>query len=195
MLKKSLEQEFFENAFNLHYERLVVYIYRYCKDWGASENLAQDTFITFWGNLSKVDFDRTPLPFLLMVAKNKTLNYLNREIVKTKHKTHLHNSEMLISSRALECSTLDDVHFREIELIVNKSMSEMAPKTKEFFQLSRYRCKKNDEIAGIMGVSVKTVEYRIMSALRILRKNLKDYFPEYVGENNKEVKNIKANQQ
>lgn len=74
-------------------------------------------------------------------------------------------------------------------------MSEMAPKTKEFFQLSRYRCKKNDEIAGIMGVSVKTVEYRIMSALRILRKNLKDYFPEYVGENNKEVKNIKANQQ
>ncbi|OFY30736.1 MAG: hypothetical protein A2X17_04410 [Bacteroidetes bacterium GWF2_41_61] len=44
MLKKSLEQEFFEIAFNLHYERLVVYIYRYCKDWGASENLAQETF-------------------------------------------------------------------------------------------------------------------------------------------------------
>ena len=54
--------------------------------------------------------------------------------------------------------------------------------------MSRYGCKRNDEIAGIMGVTVKMVEYRIMSALRILRKNLKDYFPEYMREKNREIK-------
>lgn len=180
-LKESSKQEFFEKAFNLYYERVVIYVYRYCRDWSAAENLAQDTYITFWENLSKVDQNRTPLPYLLLVAKNKTINYLNREIIRTKHKTQLQKQELLVSARALECSTMTEVHFREIELIVNKSMSLMPGKTKEFFQMSRYECKKNEEIAEIMGVSVKTVEYRIMSALRILRKNLKDYFPEKVG--------------
>ncbi len=187
-LKKSPEQEFFERAFNLYYERVVVCIYQYCKDWSTSENLAQDTYITFWENLSKIDQERTPLPYLLMVAKNKTINYLNREIVKSKHKTHLQKQEMLVATRALECNTMTDVHFKEIEFLISKSMSEMPPKTKEFFQMSRYGCKRNDEIAGIMGVTVKMVEYRIMSALRVLRKNLKDYFPEYMGMKNREIK-------
>ncbi len=178
-LKESPEQEFFEMAFNLYYERVVVYVYRYCKDWCAAENLAQDTYITFWENLSRVDMERMPLPYLLFVAKNKTINYLNREIVKAKHKTHTHKQEMATAARALECSTMSTLQFREIEFLVRKSMTEMTPKTKEFFELSRYGCKKNEEIAQMMGVSVKTVEYRIMSALRILRKNLKDYLPDF----------------
>ncbi|MFA5849241.1 MAG: sigma-70 family RNA polymerase sigma factor [Bacteroidales bacterium] len=175
-IKESQGQDFFDSAFNLYYERVVLYIYRYCKDWSVAENIAQDTYITFWENLSKVDECRIPLPYLLFVAKNKTINYLNREIVKTKHSTHLQKEEMLTASRALECSTMSTVHYREIEFLVRKSLTEMTPKTKEFFQMSRYGCKKNEEIAQIMGVSVKTVEYRIMSALRVLRKNLKDYF-------------------
>ena len=36
--------EFFETAFNLYYEQVVLYIYRYCKDWSAAENIAQDTY-------------------------------------------------------------------------------------------------------------------------------------------------------
>ncbi len=190
ILKKSPEEEFFESAFNLYYERVVVCVYRYCKDWSVSENLAQDTYVTFWENLTKVDLDRTPLPYLLVVAKNKTLNYLNREIVKNKHKSHVSSQEMLISAKALECSTMTDVHFNEIELLVKKSMSQMPLKTKEFFQMSRFGCKSNEEIAGIKGVSIKTVEYRIMSALRVLRVNLKDYFPEFVSNKNKEVKDV-----
>lgn len=177
---ESRGQEFFDTAFNLYYERVVLYIYHYCKDRPVAENIAQDTYISFWENISKVDTGRIPLPYLLFIAKNKTLNYLTREIVKTKHRTHLQIQEMSTASKALECSTMSDMHFIEIESLVRKSLSEMTPKTKEVFQMSRYGCKKNEEIAQIMGVSVKTIEYRIMSALRILRKYLKDYFPEYV---------------
>lgn len=177
ILKERSKDEFFENSFNSYYERVVVYVYRYCQDWSAAENLTQDTYITFWQNIESVDWNRTPLPYLLHVAKNKTLNYLNREIIRTKHKNKLLSQEHQIMACALECSIIDEVTFREIESIVVKSMNEMPQKTKEFFRMSRYDCKMNEEIASLNGVSVKTVEYRITSALRILRKNLVDYFP------------------
>ena len=186
--KESHDAEFFETAFNKYYERVVLYIYHYCKDWSAAENIAQDTYLTFWENIAKVDAGRIPLPYLLFVAKNKTLNYLNREIVGNKYKNHIKNQEQLLSSKALESSIVTSVFFKEIELLVHKSMEEMPPKTKEFFYMSRFKCMKNEEIAQIQGVSVKTVEYRIMSALRILRKNLKDFTSDTVINKKEEQK-------
>lgn len=192
--EKSHDLGFFDNAFNLYYERVVLYIYHYCKDWSIAENIAQDTYLTFWENISKVDDERIPLPYLLFVARNKTINYLNRELVRNKYKNHIQNQELSLASKALESNTMTFIFSKEIELLVHKSMEEMAPKTKEFFYLSRFKCLKNEEIAQIHGVSVKTVEYRIMSALRILRKNLKDFTSNTVINKKKnEIKNINEN--
>jgi RNA polymerase sigma-70 factor (ECF subfamily) len=44
--------------------------------------------------------------------------------------------------------------------------------------LKRYEEKKNNEIAEIMGLSVKTVEMHMAKALLSLRKYLKDYIPQ-----------------
>ena len=46
----------------------------------------------------------------------------------------------------------------------------MPPKTKEAFMLNRFRNKTYSEIAQIQNVSEKNIEYRISSALKILRK-------------------------
>ena len=45
------------------------------------------------------------------------------------------------------------------------------------FHLSRFCNMTNEEVAKELGISVKTVEYRISSALRILKKNLRDFIP------------------
>ena len=43
--------------------------------------------------------------------------------------------------------------------------------------MSRFGEKTNVQIAEKLGISVKTVEYRISQALKILRLKLKDYLP------------------
>ena len=43
--------------------------------------------------------------------------------------------------------------------------------------MSRFGENTNVQIAQKLGVSVKTVEYRISQALKILRLKLKDYLP------------------
>ena len=60
-------------------------------------------------------------------------------------------------------------------------MVMMPQKIKNSFCLNRFGNLKYEEIAKLDGVTVKTVEYRISVALRILRKKFKDYLPLFLG--------------
>ena len=51
----------------------------------------------------------------------------------------------------------------------------MPPQSREILMLSRYSNLPNKRIAEQLNVSLKTVEFHITKALRILRVELKDY--------------------
>lgn len=176
-MQLSLQQKerFFNEAFQLHFERVTSYIYGYCKDWEMARNIAQDTFVSFWENIEKVDSEKTALPYLYFVAKNKALNTIKRDLVKDKFSSYTQKRDMEINYRALESSTMDKVHAGEIEKLVSKSVEQMNDKVRETFCLSRFKSLKNEDVARELDVSVKTVEYRMAAALRILKKNLKDF--------------------
>ncbi|MEG0891331.1 MAG: sigma-70 family RNA polymerase sigma factor [Bacteroidales bacterium] len=168
-------EHFFNEAFELHFERVVAYINAYCRDKEMARNIAQDTYVTFWENIDKVDSTKTALPYLFFVAKNKTLNALKRDLVKERYSNYTQKRDLEITCRALDSSTIDKIHVQEIEKLVSKSVEQMNDKVKETFCLSRFNNLKNEEVAKKLDVSVKTVEYRMAAALRILRKNLKDF--------------------
>lgn len=168
-------ERLFNDAFQEHFERVVSYAYGYCKDWEMARNITQDTFVAFWENMDKVDSSKTALPYLFFIAKNKTLNALKRDLVRERYSNYTQKREMEVSCRALESNTMDAVHAGEVERIIARSMEQMNEKVKETFWLSRFKNLKNEEVAQKLEVSVKTVEYRMAAALRILRKNLKDF--------------------
>lgn len=169
------KERFFNDAFQEHFERVVSYVYGYCKDWEMARNITQDTFIAFWENMDKVDSTKTALPYLYFIAKNKALNTMKRDMVRERYSNYTQKREMEVSYRALESSTMDAVHAGEVERIIAQSVEQMNDKVKETFCLSRFKNLKNEEVAQTLDVSIKTVEYRMASALRILRKNLKDF--------------------
>jgi RNA polymerase sigma-70 factor (ECF subfamily) len=61
--------------------------------------------------------------------------------------------------------------------IVRRTLAGLPAQTRRIFSLSRYENKSYKEIAAECGMSVKGVEFHIAKALKILRQNLKDYFP------------------
>lgn len=169
------KERLFNDAFQAHFERVATYAYRYCKDWEMARNISQDTFIAFWENMDKIDSTKTTLPYLFFIAKNKTLNALKRDLVRERYSNYTQKREMEVGYRALESSTMEAVHVGEVERIIAQSIEQMNEKVKETFCLSRFKNLKNEEVAQALDVSVKTVEYRMAAALRILRKNLKDF--------------------
>ena len=71
-----------------------------------------------------------------------------------------------------------DYYFiNELTEHINKAIKELPDTYRDTFALSRFGELTNTQIATKLGVSVKTVEYRISQALKILRVRLKDYLP------------------
>lgn len=60
----------------------------------------------------------------------------------------------------------------EIQRVVNDKLPD---KCRNIFILSRIEGKSNPEIAELLGLSVRTVENQIYRALKVLKKNLKNY--------------------
>ena len=60
----------------------------------------------------------------------------------------------------------------EIQRIVNEKLPD---KCRTIFILSRIEGKSNPDIAELLDLSVRTVENQIYRALKVLKKNLKNY--------------------
>ena len=178
MYRDNIDREaFFKETFDCYFERVVAYVYSFYKDKEIAKNIAQDCFIAFWENIDKVESSKTPLPYLFFIAKNKTLNQIKRDGVEGRFGDYYARREYELRSKALQSNTMERVLEREVEQLVKKSMEQMKEPVRSAFHLSRFCNMTNVEVAKELGISVKTVEYRISSALRILKKNLRDFIP------------------
>lgn len=166
---------FFKKCYDSFFKNVVAFANYYLHDVESAKNIAQDTFISFWENIDKVDKSKSILPYLLFICKNKALNLLEKENSKHKYNDYFQKFEIEINIKALRSSSLETVLKNEVESIISYALSILSKDVRHTFYLSRYDGLKNREIADRLGISIKTVEYRISSALRVLRKAFEEY--------------------
>lgn len=70
---------------------------------------------------------------------------------------------------------------KELTSAISFSLEKLPARTQEIFMMSRYNGLKNKEIADQLGLSTKSVEYHITSALKQLRSDLaKEYLTIFI---------------
>ena len=69
------------------------------------------------------------------------------------------------------------LEFTELKEKTENAIKNLPEQCRLVFQMSRFEELKNREIAENLGISQKTVEAHLTKALKILRKELKDYLP------------------
>jgi RNA polymerase sigma-70 factor (ECF subfamily) len=67
--------------------------------------------------------------------------------------------------------------FDELMILLRKSLSELPEEQRICFEMNRFQDKTYREIARELGISEKTVEYRISQVLKKLQVDLADYLP------------------
>ncbi|PKO98428.1 MAG: hypothetical protein CVU13_10455 [Bacteroidetes bacterium HGW-Bacteroidetes-8] len=173
----------FEEIYALHLHKVQFFAYNYVQDWDNAKSISNEVFTSIWNNRSKIDFNREMLPYLLVVTRNKCLNVIKKQ--KTERE-FLKYSGNRITESELNYLTLDNpsstiLYSKEIKRIFGESLQLMNDKIKNTFCLNRFGNLSYEEIAKLDGVTVKTVEYRISVALRVLRIKFKDYLPFFLG--------------
>lgn len=172
----------FEECYKGNFHKIRSFVQGYLHDYDSAKCVAQETFVVLWENRERVDFNESLLPYLFFIAKNKSLNILNKEESKRKYCNYsIEHTRETLDISALTHSSSTSVYTKEIQDITLKTINRLPDKVRETFLLCREKNMKYSEIALEQNISVKTVEYRISMALKEFRRDLKDYLPFFIG--------------
>ena len=137
-----------------------------------------ESMIALWENRDKWENDSNLQALLLTIIKNRALNYLAHEQVRLRAEDDINTHrqrELNLRISTLEACEPDTIFNTEIQHIVRKALTKMPEQGRDIFILSRYQNTPNKMIAEKLGISIKSVEFHITKALKILRTELKDY--------------------
>lgn len=175
-LKKGNEKAF-TIIFNDYFIRLCRFAVTYVIDESTAKNIVQDVFVKLWETRYNIDENKSILAYLLVITRNCCLDYLKHKLVEYKYQRQLikDQNELELNYNALRRLEIDLLDYSEIEQIIEKTLSTLPPQCQHVFRMSRFNNLSNDEIAEKLEIGIKAVEANITRALKIFRKELKDY--------------------
>ncbi|CAL2083517.1 RNA polymerase sigma factor [Tenacibaculum sp. 190524A02b] len=157
--------EVFEDVYKANVQTLRNHIYYKCGDIDLAEDIVHDCFMKIWNNCAEVILT-TVTAFLFKIANNAFLNSMKKKKIILKH-------EKLIKKDTV---TIEHPQFimeeKEFLKKLQEAIADLSDKEREVFLLNRIDKKKYREIAVLLDISIKTVEKRMMGALKKLRQTI-----------------------
>ena len=161
------EEQVFERIYNKYANDLHDFLYY---KYGANLNpndKAQDAFIKLWDNCKQIHLAKAK-SYLFTVANNMMLNEVKHQkvVLKYQQENHKHytneNPEFVLEKQ-------------EFLIRYQNALERLTEEQRVAFLLNKADGKKHSEIAEILGVTQKVVEYRIYSAFNALKKELEGF--------------------
>jgi RNA polymerase sigma-70 factor (ECF subfamily) len=157
-----------EHAFAMLFDRYWVRLYktalRYLKDRENSEEVVHDVFLNIWNRRRQLEIESVP-NFLLSAIRYQVYNRMRTS-----------KPPVTLVLNDLEMGYLPDynqsdhrIKNQELLLELSRYLEKLPKRCQEIFYLSRMDNLSNQEIAGRLGISKRTVENQITMALKHLR--------------------------
>ncbi len=165
--KDICDKKIFSIVYEKHSQDLHDFLYyKYGEQFNPNDKM-QDAFVKLWENCKKVALS-SARSFLFTVANNMVLNDIKHKKVVLRHekikpKDYTHESPEFILEK------------EEFLQQYQKALSNLTEDQRVAFSLSKIEGKKHAEIAEMLGVTKKVVEYRIYSAFNKLKAELKGF--------------------
>ncbi|GGH45116.1 RNA polymerase sigma-70 factor [Mangrovimonas yunxiaonensis] len=161
------EEPVFERVYNACSKDLYDFLYyKYGEDL-TPEDKVQEAFVTLWENCNKVAFGKARA-FLFTVANNLMRNAIKHKKVvlnyqKATPKVHTQETPQFLLEK--------DEYLKRYQQV----LQQLSEEQRVAFLLSKVEGKKHKEIANMLGVTQKVVEYRIYSAFKIFKAALEHF--------------------
>lgn len=165
---KSGDRAAFEELFQQHYPSLVRQAYRRVPDQTTAEDIVQTVFIQFWNKHAQITIKSSVGAYLAQMTRYGCIDLLRKQ-----------QSQVKRAEQYAQHSLQLDVQSPEEELLQKENIAAIYAKVealpvhcKTVFKLSRFEEMTYEQIAQELSISIKTVEYHISTALRLLRKSV-----------------------
>ena len=132
-------------------------------------------FFAIWENRSRISVKTSARSYLVTCARNHCLNYLQRN--------HERYYESLIQEQILiYAESSEELYtWEELQTLLRQALDKLPENYRLAFEKNRCENKSYGEIAEEMQISIRTVERYKNKATELLKTELKDYLPLFIG--------------
>ncbi|MDJ1496330.1 RNA polymerase sigma-70 factor [Cytophagaceae bacterium DM2B3-1] len=169
LMKLQDDQDAFREVYKRHWRSVFLVAYKKLHDKELAEEFTQNLFVDVWEKRSENTIRQLP-SYLFGALKFTIINYYKSQMVHEKYVSYKHGNNDSISHTTEELVMLAD-----LSQAIEKGMALLPPKSREVFKLSRVEHFSVKEIASLLNISEKAVEYHITQSLKQIRVHLKDY--------------------
>jgi len=136
-----------------------------------AEDVVQKVLLSLWEKRYSLQIRGTVSSYLFIATRNACLDLLKHGAA---HQLAISDLRLSIIDNAADWNRYQ---FDELMILLRKSLSELPEEQRICFEMNRFQDKTYREIARELGISEKTVEYRISQVLKKLQVDLADYLP------------------
>lgn len=143
--------------------------YTRVKSQAVTEEIVQDLFISLWDKRATQSI-RHLSSYLYQAVKFKVLNYIDSRMVEEKYwnyyKTFIPNEEN---------ATDMAVAYNDLMEAIEQGMQQLPEKSQRVFKMNRLEGHSIEEIANLLNLSEKAIQYHLTQSVKKLRVHLKNY--------------------
>ncbi len=160
----------FEEIFKVFWAKLYTIALSKTKSHDEAEEVIQSVFSSLWEKKASLSIHNLE-QYLISALRNKIIDRIRTKLI---HEKHWIEYRMFLSSQNNEIE--ETLHFNELSKSVENLLKKLPKKSQEVFRMNRLEGYSKKEIAKLMQISEKAIEYHITKSLKILRLQLRNLF-------------------
>lgn len=165
-LNNVCNEAFFERLFRKYFPEIRNFLlYKFGENF-LPEDKAQEAFIKLWENCKEVSPDKVR-GYLYKVAGNLSLN-------EVKHAKVVLNYQQSAATDETAETPLFQLEEKEFMERYQKALEKLSVEQRTAFLMARAEGMSHQEIAQVLGITLRAVRKRIYTALDNLRKEIKE---------------------
>ena len=161
-------QEAFHSLYVHYYPRLKLFLDLFLKTDRYSDDIIADIFMKIWDRRKLLLPIRNFDAYIFRIARNQAVSFLRREMPVSLEE--MDAAEKFADSEDIS-SNLEN---RDLFSRIEEAVQSLPPRTRQVFEMVRLNKLKYKEVASILGISEKTVEWHMTGAIHAIRETVKN---------------------
>lgn len=160
---KAGDRRAFDAIFLRWYPQVHRFLRALLKEDALAEDITQSVFVRVWLHRERLDPAKSLKNYLFVLSRNGAMDVF-------KSKRHLVEESVDCPPEEVSPDRAEHrVEYMETNMRVLQAVEKMPPQRRAVFVMNRYQHLSAEEIAALMGISVRTVEKHLQLALNNLR--------------------------
>lgn len=161
------DENAFSEIYQLYADSLISFASSKLYSLDEARDLTHDVFVYLWAERRKIQIHSSLQSYLFAITRYRIIDHIRKNATRKEYASMLHGL-----SFGLETNLETNLESKDLARVVEKIVSNLPPRTKEIYRLSRNEYKRVSEIAEILHLSDRTVKNQLTTALKVLRTSL-----------------------